>query len=75
MGGAGWSGSGNGISTESGRMFFHYLNAVERAGVMCGTETFGRNSWYPEAAKLLLDSQKEDGSWNAGWWSWWTSTG
>jgi hypothetical protein len=56
-----------GSSSELGGMYFHYLNAVERAGVLCGTETFGRRAWYPEAAKILLESQKEDGSWNAGW--------
>jgi hypothetical protein len=54
-------------TAESGRMLYHWLNAVERAGVMCGTETFGRQAWYPEAAKMLLDAQKDDGSWNAGW--------
>jgi hypothetical protein len=52
---------------EEGRMFHHYLGAVQRAGVLCGTETFGRHAWYPEAARVLLQSQKEDGSWNAGW--------
>jgi hypothetical protein len=54
-------------TAEEGRMFHHYVGAVQRAGVFCGTETFGRHAWYPEVAKVLLQSQKEDGSWNAGW--------
>jgi hypothetical protein len=54
-------------TSEEGRMFHHYLSAVERAGVMCGVESLGRHAWYPEAAKVLLQSQREDGSWNAGW--------
>jgi hypothetical protein len=54
-------------TAEEGRMYHHYLNAVERAGLLCGSETFGRHAWYPEAARVLLQSQKEDGSWNAGW--------
>jgi hypothetical protein len=58
-------------TAESGRMFHHYLTALERAGILCGTETFGRHAWFPEGAKVLLDSQKDDGSWNAGWDSTW----
>jgi len=58
-------------TAESGRMYYHYLNALERAGVLCGTETFGKHGWYPEAARLMLDAQKDDGSWNAGWDSTW----
>ncbi len=58
-------------AVETGKMFNHYLTAVERTGILCGTETFGRYAWYPEAAKQLLDAQKEDGSWNAGWDSPW----
>jgi hypothetical protein len=64
-----FSASDNALCTaeETGRMLNHYLCAVERAGILCGTEAFGRHAWYPEAAKLLLDAQKGDGSWNAGW--------
>jgi hypothetical protein len=56
-----------GAGAESARMYFHYLNAMERAGLMAGADAFGRHAWYPEAARILLDAQKEDGSWNAGW--------
>jgi len=54
-------------TSEEGRMFHHYVSAVQRAGVFCGTESFGRHSWFPEMAKVILQSQREDGSWNAGW--------
>jgi len=56
-----------GTDAESARMHLHYLNAVERAGLMCAVETFGRRAWYADAARLLLESQKADGSWDAGW--------
>jgi hypothetical protein len=46
---------------------FHYywLYAVERVGMLFGTEKFGIREWYPEGAKLLLDAQKGSGAWNA----------
>ncbi len=56
-----------GADADTARMYLHYLNAVERAGLMCASETFGRRAWYAEAARLLLESQKENGSWDAGW--------
>jgi hypothetical protein len=41
----------------------YYLYAVERLGMLYGTERFGTRAWYPEGAKVLLDAQKPDGSW------------
>lgn len=49
---------------KHGQEYFHYyLYALERAGILYGTETLGRHAWYPEGAQVLLDSQKPDGSW------------
>jgi hypothetical protein len=43
---------------------YYYLYALERAGVLCRTEWFGRRGWYAEGANVLLASQGKDGSWN-----------
>jgi len=42
---------------------YYYLYALERAGILYGTETFGRHAWYPEGAAVLLREQGADGSW------------
>ena len=47
-------------------MFLYYwLYALERAGILYGTETFGGHEWYPTGANWLLDNQVKDGSWGA----------
>jgi hypothetical protein len=46
--------------------YFYYLYALERAGMLFGTETMGDKYWYPEGAKVLCDVQKGDGSWGDG---------
>jgi hypothetical protein len=49
-----------------GRAHHHYyLYALERAGVLYGTERFGKRDWYAEGARLLLEQQAADGSWNS----------
>jgi len=48
---------------DGGSFVYYYLYALERAGMMYGTETFGSHAWYPEGAKYILDSQNPDGSW------------
>ena len=45
------------------RQHFYYLYALERAGILYGTEHFGGRAWYAEGAKFLLETQKPDGSW------------
>jgi len=40
-------------------------NAIERAGMIFGTERFGSHEWYPEGVDFLLPAQKEDGRWQA----------
>jgi len=46
-----------------GAMFYYYLYAVERTGLLFGTERFGAHEWYPEGAAVLLKTQLPDGSW------------
>ena len=43
---------------------YYWLYALERAGTLFGTERFGTHEWYPEGAKVILDEQKTNGSWN-----------
>ncbi len=48
---------------DPGWMLYYYLYALERAGVLAGTETFGAHKWYVEGAEAILKAQKPDGSW------------
>jgi len=43
---------------------YYYLYGLERAGVLSGTEYFGRHPWYTEGARAILDAQRPDGSWS-----------
>ena len=44
---------------------YYFLYALERAGILYGTEVFGGHEWYPEGATWLLDNQQQDGAWDA----------
>jgi hypothetical protein len=46
-------------------MLYYYLYALERAGVLASTETFGPHKWYVEGAEAILGVQRPDGSWLA----------
>jgi len=46
-------------------MYYYYLYALERAGILYGTEKFGEHEWYPEGANVLLDAQKPNGAWTS----------
>jgi hypothetical protein len=48
-----------------GAMYYYYLYAVERTGLLFGTEKFGAREWYPEGAAVLLKNQQANGSWPA----------
>ncbi|MFN3486384.1 MAG: hypothetical protein ACK44W_13015 [Planctomycetota bacterium] len=51
---------------NSQHQFEYYLYALERAGMLYGTETMGTHWWYPEGAKVLLEKQAADGKWGGG---------
>lgn len=42
---------------------YYWLYAVERTGMLYGTESFGKHEWYPEGANWLLSNQKGNGAW------------
>ncbi len=44
----------------------YWLYALERAGMLYGSETFGDHRWYAEGARVLLDTQKPSGAWDDG---------
>jgi hypothetical protein len=46
--------------------YYYFLYALERAGMLCGTERIGTHEWYPEGVKVLLDAQKPTGEWGDG---------
>ena len=51
---------------NSKHQYLYYMYALERAGMLYGTEVIGAHKWYPEGAKVLIDTQKADGSWGDG---------
>jgi hypothetical protein len=42
---------------------YYYLYALERAGMLYGTEKIGDHDWYWEGARAIVPAQKPDGSW------------
>jgi hypothetical protein len=53
-------------SLKAGAHTYYYLYALERAGILYGTETFGAHEWYPEGAQQILKTQNKNGSWGEG---------
>ena len=54
------------MEENSQHQYLYYMYALERAGMLYGTEILGKHKWYPEGAKVLIETQKPDGSWGAG---------
>jgi hypothetical protein len=48
---------------------YYWLYAIERAGRLLETETFGSTEWYPEGALPLLSRQQPNGAWPAETWT------
>lgn len=42
---------------------YYFLYALERAGMLFGTEKIGEHDWYWEGAKVIVNDQNPDGSW------------
>jgi hypothetical protein len=42
----------------------YYLWSIERVGMLYNLSTIGGKDWYAWGAGLIVDHQKEDGSWN-----------
>jgi hypothetical protein len=42
---------------------YYYLYALERAGMLYGTDKIGDHDWYWEGAKVIVNDQNADGSW------------
>ena len=49
---------------NSKHFHYYYLYALERAGLLYGTEWMGSHKWYPIGAKYLIEQQGANGSWN-----------
>jgi hypothetical protein len=59
-----WSVSKNPKGEKNkGHWQYYYLYAVERVGMIVGTDTIGSHDWFDEGARYLLKQQKGDGSW------------
>ena len=43
----------------------YYMYALERAGMIYGTEMMGTHKWYPEGAKVLIETQGANGAWGS----------
>jgi hypothetical protein len=42
---------------------YYYLYALERAGMLYGTDKIGDHDWYWEGATVIVNDQNPDGSW------------
>ena len=57
----------HGGAENSQESYFYYMYALERAGMLYGTELIGTHAWYAEVARELLARQHpEYGSWGDG---------
>ena len=51
---------------QLGQWHYYYLYGLERACVIAGKRYLGDHEWYLEGARLLVDAQRDDGSWSSG---------
>ena len=54
------------MAKDSKNQYLYYMYALERAGLLYGTEMMGTHKWYPEGAKVLIETQSPAGSWGDG---------
>ncbi len=55
----------HGGEENSQKAYYYYLYGLERAGMLYGTDWMGAHAWYPEGAKVLVESQKAGGGWGS----------
>jgi len=51
------------MEKDSKAQYLYYMYALERAGMIYGTEMMGPKKWYPEGAKVLIETQGANGAW------------
>jgi hypothetical protein len=54
------------MAKDSKNQYLYYMYALERAGLLYGTEMMGTHKWYPEGAKVLIETQGANGAWGDG---------
>jgi hypothetical protein len=52
-----------GFELNTSHQFYYYMYALERAGILYGTDRFGAQDWYAKGSRALLENQHLDGSW------------
>jgi hypothetical protein len=55
----------HGGDVDSKKQYLYYMYALERAGMLYGTEIIGKHKWYPVGAKVLIETQAANGSWGS----------
>jgi hypothetical protein len=50
--------------TDPTNQYFYWMESLERAMVLTGTETLGKRDWYAEGAEAILKLQEPSGAWN-----------
>jgi len=53
------------MEKDSKHQYLYYMYALERAGMIYGTEMMGAHKWYPEGAKVLIETQGANGAWGS----------
>jgi len=51
------------VEGKLSRWQVYYLYAVERVGMLYGTDRIGQDEWYDQGARWLIDHQATNGSW------------
>ena len=64
--GMGWLAANWSVDANPGEGGWHkyYLYGLERAGGVLGIESIGGHTWFAEGSRLLVTSQRDNGSWD-----------
>lgn len=58
--------SGGGLGGRGSPWHYYYLYGLERVGSLLMEEVIAGHAWYLEGARLLVDEQRANGSWDGG---------